>query len=461
MGHIFCTQVLKLTHSKVEIQFEKKENSSALLTISMAPADYMTDYQSKIKDYTKRAHFKGFRPGKVPPALVEKMYGPALKSDAISSVLNKSIDKYLRDNSIDVLGDLISQENTTETSPEAENENLTFAFRLAMRPEIRIPALADIHLSIPEILVEESKMEKFIDDLRQRFGNRNEAEMISEGDLIKGKLRAEDGSFETDSAFPFSRIRDNWQGSFTGKAKGSTISFPIEEVFEADEIKYVTNTFKEKDRKFSGPFSLEITGIEHTEPAEMDSHFFDKAVGAGKAETEEEFRLKIKEMFQNTYEGESIAYFEMAVEKYLMDNCPVILAEDVISEVIARRSEGKMSEAERVDFIPRYIRSMKMSLIKSRIAEENNLVISEEDLLAAARKQISADFQHMGYGNPGEEFLERYAVSYLEDKERNNRDRMAEKSLSGKIASLLIEKGKIGRHSVSIDEFNQLVEELN
>jgi hypothetical protein len=67
----------------------------------------------------------------------------------------------------------------------------------------------------------------------------------------------------------------------------------------------------------------------------------------------------------------------------------------------------------------------------------------------------------MGYGNLGEEFMEKYVVNYLQDKEKNNRDRMAEKSLTVKIAGLILEKGNVVRNSVTIEKFNQLVEELN
>ena len=443
----------------MEIHFEKKENSSALLTVSMATADYQADYQSKIKDYSKRAQMKGFRPGKVPPALVEKMYGQALRSDAISNVLNKSVDKYLRDNGIDILGDLISEENVVGETMDANN--LKFAFRMAIRPEITIPALTSIQIGFPEIEVEGARMDEFIADLRKRFGKMVDSEKISEGDLIKGNLKAADGSFETEAAFPFGRIRDGYHSQFLGKSVGETIEFPIEEAFEKDEIKYVTNTYREKDRHFSGMFTLEVTNVSTTEPATLDTEFFDKAVGQGNAENEDQFKDKIREMFMNTYEGESNAYFEMAVEKYLMENCPVVLADDVITEVITRRSEGKMTDTERDDFIPRYIKSMKLSLIKSRVAEDNNLVISEEDILNSARKQVAADFQHMGYGNLGEEFMEKYVVNYLQDKEKNNRDRMAEKSLTVKIAGLILEKANVVRNSVTIEKFNQLVEELN
>lgn len=443
----------------MEIQFEKKENASALLTISLGENDYQADYQSKVKDYTKRAQIKGFRPGKVPAALVERLYGPALKSEAINSVVNKSIDKYLRDNEIDVLGDLI-----TDETPASENEanNLTFSFLMAIRPEITYPAIEKTELVFPEIEVSDERVDEFIKDLQKRHGNMVDGESIQEGDLIKGILKAEDGSFTTeDSSFPFSRIKEGYQATFLGKKKGDVITFPIEEAFDAEEVKYVTGTFREKDRTFSGMFSLEITQISTTQPAELTTEFFDKAVGQGRAADEAEFKLRIKELFASTYQTESDAYFQMAVEKFLFDNSTLVLAEDVVEKVIRKRSEGQMKAEEMEDFIPRYIRSMKFSLIKSKVAEDNQISLTEADLVDAAKKQIQIDFQQMGYGNLGDEFLEKYAHSYLAEKDRNNRDRMAEKALSAKIAQLYLEKGKIGRNTVSIEKFNQLVEELN
>jgi trigger factor len=444
----------------VEIQFEKQENASAVLNITLDQSDYQSDYQARLREYTKKVQMKGFRPGKVPPALVERLYGPALKSEAINTVLNKSIDQYLKDNKIELLGDLITDESKEPEAGDDQNK-LNFSFRMAMRPEIQYPNLEKIELKFPEIEVSDTRIDDFIADIRKRHGKMSEAAIVSEGDLIKGNLSAADGSFSTETSFPFSRIREGYSASFLGKKVGETISFPIEEAFEEEQIKYVTGTFRDKDRSFSGMFNLEITGITTTEPAEMNQEFFDKAVGAGQASDEASFREKIREMFSSTYAGESESYFQLAAEKYLFDHSEMVLAEDVVSQVIRKRSEGKMSSAEIDDFIPRYIKSMKSSLIKSKVAEDNNIQITEDDLLDAARKQIAQEFQQMGYGHLGDEFIEKYAFTYLEDKERNNRDRMAEKALSAKIADLFLAKSKIVRNVVSIENFNQLVEELN
>ena len=444
----------------MEILFETKENSSALLTITLGQSDYQSDYQNKVKDYTKKVQMKGFRPGKVPPALVERMYGPALKSEAINSVLNSTIDTYLRDNEVDVLGDLISDDSNFEREHEA-GEDLKFVFHLAVRPEITYPALDTLELTYPEIEVSEDRVTDFIVDIQKRNGEMVDTDVIAEGDLIKGNLVSADGSFETETSFPFSRIKDGYQSQFVGKKVGEVVSFPIEEAFEKDEIKFVTNTFKDDTREFSGIFNLTISNITTTKPSELTQEFFDKVVGADRATNEAEFRVRIKELFSETYSKESESYFQMAVEKMLFEKSHLVLAEDVISKVINRRNEGKMGAEELESFIPRYIRSMKFSLIKGKLAEDFKIQITEQDLIDAAKSQIADDFQRMGYGNLGDEFMDRYAVTYLEEKGKNNRDRMAEKSLSAKIASLVLEKGKIVRKPMSIEKFTELVEELN
>lgn len=446
----------------MEITFDKKENASALITIELAQADYQPDYKAKVKDYSKRVQMKGFRPGKVPVELVERMYGSTLRSEAISQVVNQSIDKYLKDNQIDVLGDLISDEtNPMDQNTEAEERTLKFSFLLAMRPEITYPAIESMEFVYPEIEVAEDKVAAYIEDLRERYGIMKDTETVAEGDFIRGLLKANDGSFENDAAIPFSRIKEGYQSQFLGKKVGESIEFPIEEAFEENDIKYVTNTFKEKDRTFSGMFTLTISQIEARIPAELTIEFFEKVAGPGKVNNEDELKDHIKELFADTYTKEAMDYFGFKVENVLFKNSTLVLAEDVISKVIKQRTQGKMSEEESVDFIPKYLRSMRMSLIRSQVADDHKISLVENDLLEAAKKQIAADFSQMGYGNLEGEFLDKYAATYLDEKGKDNRERMAEKALTARITQLVLEKGKITRKPVSIEDYNKLVEELN
>ncbi len=448
----------------MEIQFEKKEKSSALLTISLGQQDYITDYQSKIKDYSKKVQMKGFRPGKVPPALVERMYGTALRSEAINSVLNKSIDQYLKDHQIKVLGDMIYADNQMPSEEENEAvDTLKFSFHMALKPEVSFPALENISLEYPEILVSEERMNSFIADMQKRYGEVRESDFIAEGDLIKGVLKSADGTFETETDFPFSRIKPGYQSQFLGKKVSETMEFPIEEAFADEEIRFVINSYRDKDnsREFKGLFTLEITKISTTVAAELDEKLFEKVLGNPDVETEEEFRKGVRAMFEDTYREESEALFRMKLEKFLLDQSALELPEDIISKIILERAGEKHSSEEMQSFIPQYLVSLRMSLIREAIANAHQIRISREDVVEQAKEKVSAELRQMGMAHLGDDFLMRFVDHFLNDKEKRNEEQMAEKALTAKIASIVTEKGKIVRKSVGIDEFNKMVEELN
>ena len=447
----------------MQIQFEKKEKSSALLTISLEQQDYLADYQSKLKDYSKKAQMKGFRPGKVPPALIERMYGPALKSDAINSVLNKSIDHYLKENEIKVLGDMIAADSLPPAEDEAQAGILSFSFSLALRPEVQFPAPESISLEFPEISVSEDRISSFIEDMQKRYGEVQESDTIAESSLIKGTLKSADGTFETESDFPFSRIKPGYQPQFLGKKQGDIPEFPIEEAFAEEDLRFVTNTFSDKgsNKEFKGLYSLEIKKITDTIPAQLDPGFYAKVVGGNDIETEEEFRQKVKDLFLATYEEEAKTYFQMALEKYLLRNSVLEIPEDIISRIISDRGEGKFSQEELSNFLPQYLHTLRMNLIREAIATTHQIRISREDVFEQAREKVLADLKQMGLGQLDDEFMNRFVENYLNDKEKRNEEQMAERALTAKIAALISEKGKIVRKSVSIEEFNKLVEELN
>ena len=55
----------------MNISFEKTGNVTALLTITLAKADYAANVEKTLKDYRKKASLPGFRPGQAPMALLK------------------------------------------------------------------------------------------------------------------------------------------------------------------------------------------------------------------------------------------------------------------------------------------------------------------------------------------------------------------------------------------------------
>ena len=81
------------------------EQLTGLLTVNLTEADYAPTVDKQIKEYTKRAQVKGFRPGMVPVGMVRKMYGKGILAEEINKMLGKSVDSYIKDNNIKLLGE--------------------------------------------------------------------------------------------------------------------------------------------------------------------------------------------------------------------------------------------------------------------------------------------------------------------------------------------------------------------
>jgi len=69
------------------------EDSKVKLTIRVPTDDVRKQYDDILKEYTQKAHLKGFRPGKVPADIIVRKLGPALIDQTKSEVLEKSLSE--------------------------------------------------------------------------------------------------------------------------------------------------------------------------------------------------------------------------------------------------------------------------------------------------------------------------------------------------------------------------------
>ena len=91
----------------METTFEKQSPTNGRLKVVIQEIDYKAELDKKIRDYSKKAVIKGFRPGHVPPQLIKKMYGKSLLIDDVINLVSKQVNTYITDNKLKVVGDPI------------------------------------------------------------------------------------------------------------------------------------------------------------------------------------------------------------------------------------------------------------------------------------------------------------------------------------------------------------------
>ena len=88
----------------MNISQEKINNLNSVVKINIAPEDYTPRVDKAIKEQAKKAKIPGFRPGMVPASHIKRMYGKSILVDEINNMLSDTLNKYLEDEQIEVLG---------------------------------------------------------------------------------------------------------------------------------------------------------------------------------------------------------------------------------------------------------------------------------------------------------------------------------------------------------------------
>ena len=116
----------------MDITLDRQKSNEALIKITLKEGDYQPQVTQKIKEYSKKAQIKGFRPGKVPFGLVKKMYGKSILVDEINRMLSSSLTGYIKDEDLKILGDPLPNLEKSKTIDWDEQKDFEFEYNIGL-----------------------------------------------------------------------------------------------------------------------------------------------------------------------------------------------------------------------------------------------------------------------------------------------------------------------------------------
>jgi len=449
----------------MDINRENIDELNAVLKIKIGKPDYEEKVENVLKDYRKKANIKGFRPGMVPIGLVRKMYGKAVQVDEINKIVTENIQKYLADEKLEILGDPIPKTDEQERIDFDTQEEFTLSFELGLAPQFELNLTKKNKVTFYEITVDEKMKNDYLENYTRRYGELRNADTSEEKDVVKGKIEATDndgnpvaeGISLDETSLGIDLIKDDEiKKQFIGKNINDNISFDLKKAFPNDnEIAGLLKIKKEEVAGIEGNFRFTINEISRFHPAEPGKELYDKIYGEGVVSTEEEFNKKIEEEIVTSLTREGDFKLMQDIKKLALQKTDFQLPEEFLKRWLLRVNEKTTEELIEKEF-ESFRTDLKWQLIRSKVAKENEMKITEEELQKEAENITRFQFRQYGLFYATDEQISNYAKETLKHEE--DAKRIADKILEEKVLAKMKELVKIENKSVTVDEFNKLFE---
>lgn len=449
----------------MNVSLEKKEDLTGLLAINLEPTDYMPSVDKKLKDYSKRVQMPGFRPGKVPAGLVQKMYGKSVVMEEVNSLINDAMTNYFAENQINTLGrPILNEEKTSEINLDnfdfKKAESFQFCFDVGLAPEITfsLKDFAAETFTISELEVDEETIQENMKALQERFGEQTPSESADMNDAIYGSAQENvEGGLQKALRLELSKLPMQFAEKFIGKKVDETVILTAADLKEhcRDVVADYFNLEDEEIDALSNDFSYKIKTINRMNLAEINQALFDKMYGEGKITSEEEFRNRIiDDLKKSGLDVAERAFYNDVVTK-IMESVKFNLPESFLKRWLMSLDSKNTEEIVERDFA-QFADNLRWDMISGKILADNNQNIEEKHLTAQVIKNIKAYGGMTGEAEDEEEdddFMKNWAKEILSKQEQ--RDRIVEQVKESRLIRLFKEQLTIDTKKVTIQEFKE------
>ncbi|GIJ30678.1 trigger factor [Micromonospora qiuiae] len=279
----------------------------------------------------------GFRKGKVPPAIIDQRVGRGtVLNEAVQEAIPQNILSAVREHDLKTLG-----RPEVEITEFNDGDSLNFTAEVDVRPEITLPDLAGIEVTVDELQVDESEIDEQVKNLRERFATLKTVERAAaEGDYVQIDLRATVDGEEVPggSATNIShevgskQLLPGLDEAVVGLAAGEDTTFTTQ---------LVGGDFAGRD----ADVMVTVRTVKERELPELNDDF---AQLASEFDTIEELRADLRERVTRGKRVEQIyAARDKALEQ-LVEAADVPAPEGVIRDEVESRKEAMVDQLERI-----------------------------------------------------------------------------------------------------------------
>ncbi|RHW75595.1 trigger factor [Colwellia sp. RSH04] len=428
----------------MQVSVETTQGLERRLTISV-PADTVdVEVKNRLRQIGKTQRINGFRPGKVPPSVLQKRYGKSVRQEVAGELMQRNFVEAIVAEKINPAGrpSFVAKSNE-------EGKELEFEATFEVYPEVELKDLEKIAVERPAVEVTEKDIDEMFVTLQKQHQTWKENKRKSKkGDKLTldftGRVDGEE--FEGGKAEGFElelgagRMIPGFEKEITGMKAGEeqTIKVTFPEDYHAENLKGKEAEFDivvhktegpvlpEIDDEFAKLFGVEEGGVEALR-AEVSKNMARELTNAVKA--------KVKEQV-----------IDGLLASHEVDLPAALVAQevDVLRQQAMQRFQGQMDpknlpELPSEMFTEQAEKRVKIGLLLGEVIKVNELKVNDEKVNELIATAASA------YEDP-QEVVDYYA---------NNQELMQQMqnvALEEQAVELLVEKAKVKEKKANFND---------
>lgn len=390
----------------MSVQVEKLEKNMAKLTIEASAEDFDKACNQAYQKNKGKIQIQGFRKGKAPRALIEKMYGAGIfYEDAANALIPGAYDEAVNESDLEI----VSQPEIEVVQIE-KGKPFIFTATVAVKPEVTLGDYKGIEVEKKSVEVSDEEVNEEIDKVRDQNSRTITVEdrAVENGDtaVIDFEGFVDGEAFEGGKGTDFPLVIgshsfiDTFEDQLIGKNAGEdlevNVTFP--EDYQAEELSGKAAMFK-----------VSIKEIKCKELPELDDEY---VKDVSECETVDAYKEQIKNDLKTKKENEAKAAKEDAVIEKIIENAQMDIPDPMLdtqtrqmAQEFAQRLQyqglsieqyfqftgldaAKMMEQMK----PQALKRIQSRLVLEAVAKAENIEVSEEEIDKEIEK-MAAQYQ--------------------------------------------------------------------
>jgi len=445
----FAANFLRIIDT-MNITKENVDALNAVVKVDIIAEDYQPKVTEVLEDYRKKADIPGFRKGHVPMGMVKKQYGKSVMIDEVNKLLQESLNKFLTEEKLDILGNPIPR---IQEDFSWDTEAFSFEFELGLAPEFKVDLSAKKKITQYTIVADDSLIDKEVENLQSRYGKMNALDAVTEEANVTGTFVNEEKEINKKSTISLKDIKGKATlKKFIGAKVGDVISLKSKGLFSDDhKLMGALGLSHDEIHGLSIALAFTIEEVTETELAELDQELFDKLFTDGSVKTVTELREKIQQDAEKQFEQQGDQQLLNAITEYLVENTKFDLPATFLQKWLATAGENPISEEEAVAEYTKSEKGLRYQLIEGKIMMDNDIKLDQKELTDYAKGFIRTQMAQFGNLNPEEKELDDIAGRILGNPEEAKR--LQEQLISHKLLTFYKENITFKTKKVSYENF--------